>query len=472
MQAGRFTEAVRAYQDLLALHPGLADCWYNLGYLQARIRQFDAAIAAYQRAIDLGVASPEEAHLNRSAIQADHLARPDEAIAELRRALALNPHFVPAWVNVGNLLERQGDAIGAADAYESALRIQPSHALALSRLPNVRPPSNVGDELIQRIRRALECSDATPSEQADLGFALGKALDMVGAYDEAFAAYAAANQALRRSSSAYRYEPAVLERYIERLIQAFPAPAPAADFHGRDRVPLFICGMFRSGSTLVETILGCHRSVTAGGEIDLIPVLARAEALPVSRPFAVFDEEALARWRRGYLEGMAVRFPGANTGILTDKRPDNFLYIGLIKAMFPGARIVHTRRDPLDNCLSLYFSHLGPAMGYATDLVDTAHWYRQYERLMAHWRTLYPNDIHDVAYDRLVTEPEPVIQSLLRFCGLSWDDACLSFHQTAARIGTPSNWQVRKPLYSQASGRWRSYARHLGPLLAAMGHQA
>lgn len=469
MQAGRRVEAVRAYQELLASHPDQADGWYNLGYLQTLTRDFDAALAAYQRAIDLGVEAAEEAHLNRAAIQATHLGRPGEARLELRKALALNPGFTQAWVNLGNLLEQDGNSSEAASAYECALRIQPGHPLALSRLANVSRLAGPDDELILRIRRALERPEATPADRADLGFALGKSLDLVGAYDEAFAAYAAANQALRGASGAYHYRPEVYERYVDRIIEAFPVPTAASSTPEEDRPALFICGMFRSGSTLVETILASHGAVTPGGELDLLPVLARGEVLPLERPFAEISAESLARWRRAYLEGVATRCPEADAGVVTDKRPDNFLYIGLIKAMFPRARVIHTRRDPIDNCLSLYFTHLGPAMAYATSLLDAAHWYRQYARLMAHWKALYPQDIHDVDYDQLVARPRPVIESLLRFCDLPWDDACLSFHQAVARVATPSNWQVRKPLYKGSSGRWRHYRSHVGPLLAALG---
>ncbi|MEQ1807764.1 MAG: sulfotransferase, partial [Burkholderiaceae bacterium] len=178
------------------------------------------------------------------------------------------------------------------------------------------------------------------------------------------------------------------------------------------------------------------------------------------------DGATLQRLRAIYLEGIAARYP--NRGLLTDKRPDNFLYIGLIKSMFPEARIVHTLRDPIDNCLSVYFLHLSHSMPYALDLLDTAHWYRQYKRLMAHWKLLYGDTIHDVDYDALVVEPRVAIQRLLDYCELPWQDTCLTFHKTKSVVMTPSAWQVREPLYTRSSGRWRRYARHLSGLRSAL----
>ncbi len=161
---------------------------------------------------------------------------------------------------------------------------------------------------------------------------------------------------------------------------------------------------------------------------------------------------------------MSRLFPQA--GVVTDKRPDNFLYLGLIKSLFPDAKIVHTTRNPLDNCLSVYFLHLDHGMGYALDLLDTGHYYRQYRRLMAHWKRLYGADILDFDYDAFVRAPRPAVERLLEFCGLDWQEGCLSFHRVQNAVKTASVWQVREPLYQRSSGRARHYASHLGPLRA------
>ena len=158
-------------------------------------------------------------------------------------------------------------------------------------------------------------------------------------------------------------------------------------------------------------------------------------------------------------------FAGAD--VVTDKRPDNFLHIGLIKTLFPDARIVYTVRDPMDVCLSNWFLHLDASMAWALDLEDTAHWHGQHRRLMAHWTALYPDDIHTLDYDALVADPEPVVEGLLRFLDLPWEEGCLAFHETGGAVRTASVWQVREPLYRRSSGRWRNYAAHLDGLRAA-----
>lgn len=470
LRTGPLSEAIAAHERLLTAFPDLPDSWYNLGFLQQRAGDFEAAMRSYREALDRGVAGPEEVHVNRAAVLAEHLERPDEAEAELLAALRTNPRYVPALINLGSLHEQRGAREPARQAYEAALAIDPKAPLALAGLANVQRVTGASDPLVARLRRAIADPAAGAGERADLGFALGKALDAAGAYDDAFEAYAAANRASRLGAGggAVRYDRAAAERLVDRLIAAFPGPGPAVEAPPGRVTPIFVCGMFRSGSTLVEQILASHPRVTRGGEIALLPALAReyldAAASNGARPI---EEARLSAWRARYLDGLGKLFPGA--AIVTDKRPDNFLHIGLILRLFPGARIIHTRRDPLDTCLSIWFTHVAHSNPYALDLADTAHWYRQYRRLMAHWRrTTGAGAIHDVDYDELVLSPRPVVERALDYCGLAWDDACLAFHETASVVRTPSAWQVREPLYRRSSGRWRNYERHLADLRSAL----
>lgn len=464
---GRVAEALAAHERLLALRPAWADSWYNLGYLQNAARRYEAALASYSRALELGAAAPEEIHLNRAVILAERLGRTDDAERELCLARARAPRYLPALLNLGNLYEQRGQRREAREAYEGVLEIEPRHALALARLANVAPLAGTADSLIGRLRIALAEPGRSASEQADLGFGLGKALDAVGAYDDAFVAYTAANAASRASAGPHapRYDRAAHERFVDALMQLFATPAPKAD--DAERTPVFICGMFRSGSTLIEQILASHPRVTAGGEIDLVPAIA-AQHLPhwLRASGSAIEVGELRALAAQYRAEVLTRFPAAD--VLTDKRPDNFLYIGLIKRLFPNAKIVHTVREPLDNCLSVFFLHLSAAMPYAHELGDIAHWYCQYRRLMAHWKALYGEDIHDIHYDALVIDPRPAIEGVLAHCGLDWHEGCLEFHRTPSVIATPSAWQVRRPLYAASSGRWRHYERHLAGLRAAL----
>lgn len=461
--AGRIPEAIAAYEQALELRPALPNSWYNLARLLRRAGRPEAALGAYSKALANGVSEPEEVHLNRGVIFADDLARSDSAEAELHRALALNPHYVPALLNLGNLYDDRGDRPNARSSYERALAIEPANPIALSRLAGAVDLSGPGDPLLGRLRAGIAAAGANMGARADLGFALGSALDRLGAYDEAFAAYAAANEASREASGA-RYDRAAQERLVDRLIAAFPRPAAPRPGEG-DEAPVFICGMFRSGSTLAEQILARHEAVTPGGELGLVPALA-AGLTPYPEAAASATPETLAALRSAYLEALRSVHPGS--GLVTDKRPDNFLHIGLIKSLFPEARIVHTRRAAPDNLLSLYFLHLDPGMAHAQDLGDSAHYYGQYCRLMAHWQSLYADDIHDLDYDALVADPRPNIEALLGFCGLDWREACLSFHEADNAVRTASAAQVREPLYRRSSGRWRHYQRHLAGLFDAL----
>jgi hypothetical protein len=222
--------------------------------------------------------------------------------------------------------------------------------------------------------------------------------------------------------------------------------------------------MFRSGSSLVEQILASHPDVTPGGELDVLPYLFREHLEPRLRDQdSEVDVRGLLHLRSIYLDAVSRQLPDAR--LFTDKRPDNFLNIGLIKLLFPESKIVHTCRDPLDNCLSVFFLHLSPSMPYASDLRNIAHWYSQYQRLMNHWKSLYRADIYDLHYEQLVGDLQPTVEQLLQFCGLTWDSACLEFHNAKTIVKTPSAWQVRQPLYRHSVGRWKHYQHHLTALI-------
>ncbi|MEE7560992.1 sulfotransferase, partial [Xanthomonas sp. Kuri4-2] len=269
-----------------------------------------------------------------------------------------------------------------------------------------------------------------------------------------------------------RYDPERSARRTDALIAAFgPSPETPAAAAADDAQPLFICGMFRSGSTLLEQVLSRHPQVRAGGELDLLPQLV-AQCL---QPFPA----AAGALSRAQLDALAARYRQharqvfGDTGAaryLSDKRPDNFLLIGLIKRLFPAARIVHTARDPLDNGLSIFLQQLNPQrFDYAGRLEDIGHFYGEYRRLMAHWTACYPQSLHTFDYDAFVRAPAPTLAALLRFLDLPWAPDCLQFHRAQRAVRTGSYWQVRQPLHADACGRWRHYREPLAPLREALG---
>jgi tetratricopeptide (TPR) repeat protein len=462
---GRLEEAVAAYQLLLERSPDHPDCWYNLGLLQRS-----------------GVREPEEVHLNRAVILADGLHRESEAERELATALGLNPSYLPALQNLANLHETLGRRAEACTLYEQILTRWPYAFEPLARyamLSATRSDDDLQRNLIARVRDALSHPAAGAMQRASLGFALTQLLDASGDHAAAFAAATAANRASRAMLNGPPYDRLAHERFIDALIAAFPrggaaqpppAPLPPLPHPSPRPRPVFICGMFRSGSTLTEQLLAAHPRVAAGGELDLLPRLVHAGLRPFPAAVAGVDAKTQARMAADYLDGLARLFPAAAR--VTDKRPDNFLLIGLIKRLFPDAKIVHTTRDALDTCLSIFFLHLDPRLNWALDLGDIGHYFREYRRLMTHWRSLYGEDILDFDYDALVREPRAMAQRLLAFCDLEWSESCLDFAGRAGAVKSASVWQVREPLYQRSSGRARHYSRELAGLAADLAAPA
>lgn len=475
---GRRPDAIAAYRQLLDINPELPDCWYNLGYLLKLEGEFDDALEAYARALTHGVEGPEEVHLNRAVICSDHLRRDAEAERELRTALELAPGYVPALLNLGNLHEERGDRDAAIDCYRRLLSAPEDGGHrelrfeALARMAHLRPPADTGDSLLEQLRRAA-AGTRDPAVRANLLFALGRALDALAAHSEAFAAFSEGNTCARATGGGYDRERS--ERKFDALIANFPAPESESPANGAEPAPpgpepMFICGMFRSGSTLLERVLAAHPQVTPGEELDLLPRMVRGPLAPFPDAMSALSRERAAQLADAYRKQLSELFPDASESTyISDKRPDNFLLVGLIHRLFPAARIIHTTRDPMDNGLSLFMQHLDPRVApYSLDLGDIGHYYGQYRRLMAHWQRLFPANIHDFDYDAFVREPEPQLARLFEFLELEWDERCLEFHRAGGTVKTASYWQVRRPLYGDASGRWRRYREELKPLRRAL----
>lgn len=462
LRSGRLADAIADYRRAVEAAPALADIWFNLGWALRASGEFAPALEAYAMALKQGIAQPAHVHLNRAAILSDQLFQPEAALDELRLASAMDPDLHEARLGIARILEDLNDVEGAADAYRQILARAPRHGVAVARLAMIDVMRGDAVTAAATLKAAVGQA-ADLDERAEILFALGAALDALGDYDDAFQAYQAANWCARAQSSA-PYDRRAQERLVEETIAAFPDAGSIvgklAPAEGMATPPMFICGMFRSGSTLAEQIITRHPATLRGGELEYLPALVRS--LPgYPADWQATDPHALAVLHKSYSALAGAR-------IVTDKRCDNFAFIGLIKATFPTARIVHTHREALDNILSVYFLNFGDAISYSTELTDIAHYYLQYRRLTRHWQHIFPDDIVDLDYDALVRDPDGVIGRALQPFGLDWQHHYPRAEQDSRPIRTASNLQARRPLHAKSSGRWRHYERHLGEVIAML----
>jgi tetratricopeptide (TPR) repeat protein len=500
-QAGDATMAVQCVEQAVAIEPRQPIYWNNLGLFYRAVGRKDDAIASFRQAIDLQpdlaharanlanalnekgdfVAAEDECRLalrlqpdlapayNNLGVAMTGQQRHEEAIASYRRAIELDPNSIDAHRNLGHALRDQGAFEEARWQYEATVMLNPRETHALYGLSLIRRHRLSDPTDLLRLESRLRDPLLSVEERAELNFALGKICDDCGLHDQAFEHFRRANEALRPAwdrRACTQAVDALIEAFCpERIAQASPSGHPSEQ-------PVFIVGMPRSGTTLVEQILASSPKVAVGGEradVQQMALELESESGPESPwPQRLFDmaPARLHALASRYLTGQLRRHPDALR--TTDKMPTNFFQLGFIWRMFPNARIIHCLRDPRDVCLSCYFINFSTRLEFAYDLEDLAFCYNLHQRVMSHWRSVLPIRILPVQYEHLVTEPVSQTRRIVEFCGLDWEDRYLRFHENRNPVRTSSGWQVRQPMYATAIGRWRYYERHLGPLLRAL----
>ncbi len=438
---------LKAYKNYLATHPGSAYASFNYAYNLAKDGQFTAAIRQYEQALKLGIDAPEEVHLNIANIYMDHLQAADKARTHLESALALNPEYTSAYYNLGNLYEQQGLRDEARQNFERCLKLDAGNDAALARLADTQVFTRQDDPLLARLEAAAE-----KSSSSDVQFALGKAYEQLQNFDSAWARFSRGNALDEKASPAYN--PKTVESHFERITSMGNCSSPEQVEDSAD-APVFICGMFRSGSTLLEQILASHPRFIAGGESEFFPRLIAREFPGYPNGMERLDTNKLRAWRQQHEDQMNALHGGDARP--TDKRPDNFLYIGLIKAVLPTAKFIVTERDWRDIATSIYSVRLGPSQAYATTLVNIRHYIELQTSLIDHWESLLGADIKRVRYEDLVQRPRQIVPELLEWLGEEWDECCLAFHELRNSVRTASVWQVREPLHANSVGRWKNY---------------
>ena len=468
-ETGELEAALVCLERAVALDPAYSDAERNRGSVLLRLHRADQAGAALERARALAPEDPDIHYQLGLCYQQRGLAAPAEACQ--RRAVELEPGLADAWAALATGLTQQGRFAEAEAAWRRALAVKPESGTSQHGLSRVK--SFHADDPDLAAMAALADRGTLSGEQAiHLDFALGKAYEDVERHDLAFDSYRKANAGKRRIIAFDIEEERAKHAEIARVFSAARLAAPG-DPGAPAELPIFVVGMPRSGTTLVEQILASHPDVHGAGE--LLDLVAIAESLAHrcagDAPYPACVERApLGLWRKlgaGYAQALQSRAPTAR--LVTDKLPENYQRIGLIALMLPRAKIIHCRRDPVDTCLSCYRLLFTAGQRFSYDLAELGATYRLYSKLMAHWREALPGRLLEVRYEDLVADQEPQTRRLLESCGLTWHDNCLAFHKTERSVFTASATQVRRPIYRSSVGRWRRFEAHLGPLLDALG---
>lgn len=430
----------------------LANAFYNAGYISKQKGDPNLAIEFYMFALDFNIEQPEEVYINLAVIYSENLRMENKAIAMLEQALKLKKDYFPALYNLAGLYEETGDKGSAINFYQSILAIEPLDADVLARLATCLHGSE-STKLIKPLQEALMLTYLSAEQRINLNYALGKVLDDSQSYQQAFEVYTEANRLDAQGMT--KYSPENQERYIDEHITLFNkdwfSNLPVISTES----PIFICGMFRSGSTLLEQVISAHNEITAGGEIDFFDGFINRSGMIYPNDIKDYSIEGLTNIANSYLYQVKKTFPEAS--LLTDKRPDNFLHIGLIKSLFPNAQIIHTQRNVKDNCLAIFFQRLHNKLAYATNFADIEHYYQQQQRLMSHWKDIFSNSFHVVKYEELVVYPEQSTKDIFSSLNLQWQEQCHEFYLNRNSVKTASIWQVRQPLHKGSCDRWLNY---------------
>jgi tetratricopeptide (TPR) repeat protein len=463
---GEHAAAAQSFKRALELDPGHGLSICSLGETLVELGEPDEAVGCFMRALQVNP-QDQRAHLGLGKAY-NVLGNLDRAVAAFEAAISINPNNAKCYSGLGRALEDHGDIAKAVSAVRKAIAIDPKIVSAYQIL--ARNKKFDRDDAEFKAMESLHSSRGlSDMDKSHLGFSLGKACEDIGDFDRAMALVI---ESARLRRNLYDYSISAAEKQFASIKEFFSPEffAGCADTGVADETPVFILGMPRSGTTLVEQILASHPDVCGAGELDdLAKVYRSIDESNSSSPGDSFPEGLIgldpgrfSRLGGQYLE--RIRKHSASARFITDKTPHNFLRIGFIRAILPGARIIHCTRDPLDNCLSLFKTDFQKGHLYSYDLLELRRYYQLYRDLMAYWKCTLPGYIHEQNYEELVGDQEAQTRRLLRYCDLPWDESCLEFHQTRRRVATASNAQVNRPIYRDSVELWKRYEQHLEPL--------
>jgi tetratricopeptide (TPR) repeat protein len=504
---GRRDEARSLYRRVIVLAPQMSQPYAHLGLLDEAEARWGSALAWFDEAARQQPADP--GHGCHAATALHEMGRTDEAVARVREVIRIYPEHAPAYNTLGYLLQDRGELPAARAAYQHAIQLKPDYADAFRGLGLLLLESGETGQALTALREALRHDPDHPEALGDLGVALrerlaaeeeaacervlsggrltgrrraglqyglAQVMDGRGHYNRAAELAREANDYLREEARhrGRGYDPAEHHAHVDKLIGTYSSAhfERVREWGSDSELPVFVVGLPRSGTSLVEQILASHPQVHGAGELDRISELNRSLPGLVGRQAPAV--ECVDELTREHVEALAGRYLSHVRGLhpsasrIIDKMPDNYLLVGLIATLFRRARIIHTRRDVRDTGLSCWLTHFRSVI-WACDLRHIGERIREYLRLMEHWRGVLPERIFEIDYEEIVADVESAARRLAAWCGLEWDPACLAFHATRRVVRTASMAQVREPIYARSVGRWRHYRAHLGPLLQVIG---
>lgn len=464
---GRPEEAVVNFRRLAELKPDEPEAHFNLGIALYDSGRLDEAVESFQRLIEL---KPDhvEAHFNLGNFFMAQ-GKQEEAVSSFNRALELKPDYAEARCNLGVLYKELGKTEDAVACFKQALFLKPDYVRAFKGLSLVGKYTEA-DEFVQKMQDLYNRKNISGPDRKDLGFALGKVYEDLGDFDKSFAFIFEANRLKRQS---YQYTIQKDYELFVRIKKIF-SPEFFTAHQGighKDKTPIFILGMPRSGTTLVEQILASHPLVFGAGELPVLVDLTNtlcvgAEKGKFPECMLHMDAATFAGLGSQYIKN--IRKYSTETEYITDKMPHNFLRLGLIKTILPNAKVIHCRRNPMDTCFSIFKMDFTTPHGYAYDLVELGRYYSLYQDLMAFWEKVLPGFMYTIRYEEVVADQRAQTESLLEFCNLPWDQACIDFYKTKRRVSTASLAQVRQPIYKDSVKLWKRYEKQLEPLRKAI----
>lgn len=463
MENKDYSKAIVHFSEAARINPRYTFTFLNFANLYKKIGETDKAESLYKEALEI---EPNfmEAYYNLACLYSD-TAHSELAISHFEKVISINPQHAAAFKNMGNVYKDMGRFDLAINAFKKSISINPEFTEAYRELTSVKKLDK-DDAEFTFMRKMLSDKRITDEQRMHLAFGLARVYEELKEYDDAFKYLAQANQCRRKLIP---YNPGTIQTIFSNTKKLFCTEfiEKYQPFGSPDKTPIFIVGMPRSGSSLIEQILATHSKVYGAGELNYIELsINKICSVPTQLDYPDclnnIDQHTVHSLAQSYLK--RIRELSSADEYITDKMPQNFIYIGLIKILFPNAKFIHSTRDGMDTCLSIYKHGFYDGHAYADDLQDLGGYYNLYRDLMNHWNKILPACIFEVNYENLVENQEYESRRLLDFCDLPWEQECLSFYKTRRRVHTASSTQVRKGIYKDSVQLWKHYEPHLHTL--------